>query len=291
MDVPYEYRDADGQVRYRVVRTVPKAFRIERTDGTPLPDPIPAEMAILYRLDEVAAAPPGETIHVCEGEKDADALAALGWVATSAPCGTRGGWHPQYTASLAGRHVAVLPDADGPGRRRGELVVAELAAMAASVVSVDLWPNQRGPMDVSDWLMRHERRQSPAGAKLREAVAAARYQTVGLDRPPIKEQKGRLILDSRLSSVQKLVLLSLQIHLRWGAGPLPSAREVAEWCSLHRVTTQNVLSDLRHLGVLRGPSDGSVQWDVLAMFARAEVGSTATGTSSSRSGSQGRTPR
>lgn len=268
MGVGYDYCDADGQVRYRVVRSVPKAFHIESPDGAPLPDPIPAEMALLYRLDELASAPAGETVHVCEGEKDADALAALGLVATSAPCGTRGGWHSHYTAALAGRHVAVLPDADGPGRRWGALVADAVAAAAASVVVVDLWHDAHGQMDVSDWLVRHERRQTPPAGKLREAVAAARYRTVGLDRPPIKEQKGQLILNSRLSSVQKLVLLSLQIDLRWGMGPLPTARQVAVWCSLHRVTAQNVLSDLRRVGVLRGSSEGGAQWDVLAMLSR-----------------------
>lgn len=269
MSVSYDYRDTDGQVRYRVVRSVPKAFHIERPDGSPLPDPIPAKMALLYRLDELAAAPAGETVHVAEGEKDADALAALGLIATSAPCGTRGGWHPHYTVALAGRHVAVLPDADGPGRQWGALVADALEATAASVVVVDLWHDAHGQMDVSDWLVRHERRQSPAAARLREAVAAARYRAVGLDRPPIKEQKGQLILNSRLSSVQKLVLLSLQVHLRWGMGPLPSARQVAAWCSLHRVTAQNVLSELRRVGVLSGSSEGGAQWDVLAMLARA----------------------
>ncbi|HMM43749.1 MAG TPA: toprim domain-containing protein, partial [Thermomicrobiales bacterium] len=87
---------------------------------------------VLYRLPEIVAADPGQRVVVVEGEKDADALAALGIVATTCAQGA-GAWRDEYSASLAGRHVAIVPDNDDAGRRHAEQVARSLAGVAASV--------------------------------------------------------------------------------------------------------------------------------------------------------------
>ncbi|RBY95756.1 hypothetical protein DQ237_11385 [Blastococcus sp. TF02-8] len=76
----------------------------------------------LYRLDEVLeAVGEGRTIHITEGESDADAL--NGWfikhrVNAWATChpGGAGKWRPEHTATLAGAaRVVVWADRDAPG--------------------------------------------------------------------------------------------------------------------------------------------------------------------------------
>src|SRR5690606_16899957 len=198
-------------------RFAPKAFAIEAPDGSALPNPIPAELAMLYRLPQLVATSTGDEVYIAEGEKDADALAALGLVATSGPCGTHLGWLPQYSSFLAGRHVVVLPDADGPGRRYADSVQAALAPVAASVVIVRLPHGLRegksAPWDVSDWFARSKKRTRESLAR---EVATARFRGARPDeKVPTGNRCRDLVFESRLGAVEKLILLSLQRRLSW----------------------------------------------------------------------------
>lgn len=94
----------------------------------------------LYRLPEVlAAVRAGAPVLVVEGEKDADALAEAGAVATCNPGGADNGsggkWRPEHTATLAGASVVIVADRDVAGYRHAEFVRGQLAPVAA-VVSV-----------------------------------------------------------------------------------------------------------------------------------------------------------
>lgn len=148
----YDYLDADRTLRFQVVRYVPKAFRQRRPDGRggwiwSLAGVTP----VLYRLPEViAAVRAGRRVYLVEGERDADALAALGLTATTAPMGA-GSWRDAYTQTLTGADVVLLPDADAPGRRHAEQVAQALQGPAASVRVVPL-PGLPEGGDVSDWL-------------------------------------------------------------------------------------------------------------------------------------------
>jgi hypothetical protein len=85
----YPYRNADGVVVYEVLRYKPKSFAqrvpngtggfIYKLDGVP---------RVLYRLPELMQFP-SATVFICEGEKDADAVAALGLCATTISGGTK----------------------------------------------------------------------------------------------------------------------------------------------------------------------------------------------------------
>jgi len=68
--------------------------------------------------------PDAEQVFVTEGEKAADALAALGLVATTCAGGSHAAKHTDWTP-LAGKQVVIFPDNDEPGRGYGE-DVAEL---------------------------------------------------------------------------------------------------------------------------------------------------------------------
>ena len=123
IEATYDYRDAGGRLVFQVVRLRdPKDFRQRQPDGkggwvwnlrgiTP----------VLYRLPELIAADPAQPVFIVEGEKDVDALLALGLIATCNPGGA-GKWRSDYNAWLRGRQVVILPDNDAVGVAHAEEV-------------------------------------------------------------------------------------------------------------------------------------------------------------------------
>lgn len=153
----YDYTDADGTLVFQACRFVDtatgkKTFKQRRPDGTggwtwSLGDVAP----VLYRLPEViAAVEDGKRVFVVEGEKDADALSELGYVATTCPMGA-GKWRESFSAHLTNADVVILPDNDTPGKSHGEQVAASLVSAGATVKVVNL-PGLPEKGDVSDWL-------------------------------------------------------------------------------------------------------------------------------------------
>jgi uncharacterized protein (DUF927 family) len=91
----------------------------------------------VYCLDEIAANP-NAPIVICEGEKAADAAAAIfpqSIVATSS--GGAGAAAKTDWAPLAGRRVLIWPDNDSPGRKYAEQVAQILAALECSTMLID----------------------------------------------------------------------------------------------------------------------------------------------------------
>lgn len=128
----------------------------------------PEASKIPYHLPQLIAAPLNATIYFCEGEKDAEALAKLGFVATTASEGADAAWDSALTPWFKDRNVVVLPDADKPGRRHGQKVAKALHGVANSVKVVDLFPDLTDGSDVSDWL-----RDDTAGSRLAKLVKDA----------------------------------------------------------------------------------------------------------------------
>ena len=140
----------------RVVRLEPKSFRPQhrvgdgdggrwvtgRGDGDwPLyrQDTLPGDLAV--------------TVHLTEGEKDADTLAGHGWCAVS-PGASTNPWRTAWTAVLAGRPIVIHADHDAPGRKRAAEIAARLVGPAASVRVVAYADGPAGG-DVSDYLATH----------------------------------------------------------------------------------------------------------------------------------------
>src|SRR5262249_49084426 len=101
---------------------------------------------VLYRLPELRAADPSMPVFLLEGEKDADALAALGFVATTSSGGAEK-WKlaaDNYNESLRGRDVVILPDNDDKGGAHAEDV-----ARGVRIVGLPGLPDKG---DMSDWL-------------------------------------------------------------------------------------------------------------------------------------------
>ena len=151
----YDYTDTDGTLLYQVVRYAPKDFRQRRPNGKGgWISNLDGVGRVLYRLPELLAADPDKTVFICEGEKDADKLAARGLVATT-NSGGAGKWNQiKDLTALEGRQVVILPDNDPgeQGLRHAEQVATSLQRIAASVKRLKLpgLPDDGG--DVSDWI-------------------------------------------------------------------------------------------------------------------------------------------
>jgi len=149
----YDYRDADGNLVYQVVRKTPgadgrKRFLQRRPEpggkwkwGLGKVKPLP------FRLPEMLAA---NVVGICEGEKDCLNLIRAGWVATCNNGGA-GNFHPELVSYFAAKHVAIFPDNDEAGRKHAEAVAGLLASVAASVKVVEM-PDLPLKGDVSDFL-------------------------------------------------------------------------------------------------------------------------------------------
>lgn len=152
----YTYQNAIGEPLYRVLRRTSqdsgrKTFRQEKRNGSVWQPGMEGVDRVLYRLPQILDPETGDdVIWVTEGEKDADALSAMGLVATT-NVGGAGKWEPQYTAALKGRHVVILPDNDKPGEEHAAVVSKALTGVAASVRILRL-PGLPNKGDVSDWL-------------------------------------------------------------------------------------------------------------------------------------------
>jgi hypothetical protein len=144
----YSYRDERGLLLYQCVRLEPKAFLQRRPDGRGgWAYNMRGVRRVPYQLDRVLAATTG--LFVVEGEKDADALAALNVPATT-NVGGAGKWLAEFKNYFAGKLVAILPDNDPAGRDHAHDVAQSLHGVAAAVRIVDLPVPAKG--DVSDWL-------------------------------------------------------------------------------------------------------------------------------------------
>jgi hypothetical protein len=154
----YDYVDEHRALLHQTVRYEPKAFRQRR------PDPDNAGRwiwnlrgirTVLYRLpDLLAAMANGDTIYIAEGEKDADNLRALGFIATTNPMGA-GKWQAEYSEVLRGASVVVISDNDQAGRNHAEQVARSLNGVAKRVHVLDIskiWPECPEHGDISNWM-------------------------------------------------------------------------------------------------------------------------------------------
>jgi 5S rRNA maturation endonuclease (ribonuclease M5) len=147
----YTYRDEAGQLLYEVCRMEPKDFRQRRPNGLGgYLWSTKGVRKVLYRLPQLLAADAAKVVYIVEGEKDVLRLKSLGKLATT-NAGGAGKWRDEYSVTLAGRHVVIIPDNDQPGRDHARQVAASLKGQAASVKIVEL-PDLSDKGDVSDFL-------------------------------------------------------------------------------------------------------------------------------------------
>lgn len=136
----YPYTDETGELLFTVCRTADKEFPCWRPDPTKSHGKswsLNGVPRVLYRLPQVLdAVARGETIYIVEGEKDVEALVAVGAAATCNPGGA-GKWREEYADHLTGAQVIVVADKDEPGRRHAAMVAASLTGKARSLTMVE----------------------------------------------------------------------------------------------------------------------------------------------------------
>ncbi len=150
----YDYKDADGNLLFQVVRFEPKGFAQRRPHKDSFIWGLGEVEPVLYHLPEVLQGIKDcETIYICEGEKDADNLTALGFIATTCPMGA-GKWQKTYTAAFQGCCEAVIvADKDEPGRAHARSIAEALVAAGIFVKVIELPDINSTPVkDFSDWL-------------------------------------------------------------------------------------------------------------------------------------------
>lgn len=141
----YVYQDEHGENYLRVTRKSDKTFSQSHWEidgwenGKPKGPPVP------YRLPEIIARP-NDTIWLVEGEKDADNLAALGLLATTAPGGGSAfPLTPDFGKWFDGRKVIAIADNDPTGARWRDRVSQAIA----DVTHISMPAPHK---DVTDWL-------------------------------------------------------------------------------------------------------------------------------------------
>ena len=144
----YPYCDEHGEVTYEVCRYEPKTFKQRRVvNGKAIwglgdTDPLP------YKLPDIINNPT-KPILVVEGEKDADNLANLGFVATC-NSGGAGKWAESLNRYFEGRDVIMLPDNDKAGEAHVRTLLGHLQGKAKRIKVVRLPVQDKG--DVTDWI-------------------------------------------------------------------------------------------------------------------------------------------
>lgn len=144
----YDYVDMNGELIFQVVKYHPKDFRQRRPDGKGgwiwnLNSIEP----VLYRLPELCAGiKDSMVVYIVEGEKDCDTLYLHGFIATTQAGGASAKWLPQYTETLKGAHIAIIPDKDEAGQQRALRLAKTLFGWVEGIRVLYL-----NAQDISDW--------------------------------------------------------------------------------------------------------------------------------------------
>lgn len=188
----WTYHDSAGQPVGLVVRwdrsegklIRPVSRRGEQWGLVGMPTPRP-----LYGLPDLRAAPPGSRVYVAEGEKAADALRALGLVATTSPHGSKSAGKADWSPT-AGHEVVIVPDHDGAGEDYADQVMRlALAAGARSVRIVrlaELWAEMPEGGDIVDLIEHRGGEVESVLADLERLVAAAEPETAPSPPPSMR---------------------------------------------------------------------------------------------------------
>jgi putative DNA primase/helicase len=159
----YDYHSAAGKVLYKVARYAsPKDFRPWQPDGRGGWEMKLSKTTqrVAFRLPELNTAPRDKPVLWLEGEKDVDRAITAGFVATTTQGGAKGlGSSVDATReALAGRRVAIIPDADDPGDAYAADACAAIKDVAAAVIIIKLPGLEHKPdhgEDLSDWFDKH----------------------------------------------------------------------------------------------------------------------------------------
>lgn len=144
----YDYHDEFGCLQYQIERKEPKSFGIRRPDNNGGWIYNKKDTLIVpYHLPDIINA---TEVMIVEGEKDADRLTSLGFIATTSPFGA-GKWPADFGKYFRDKHVVLFPDNDQAGFEHMRMVAENLKDHAASIKWIDL-PDLPPKGDFSDFV-------------------------------------------------------------------------------------------------------------------------------------------
>ncbi len=173
----YDYRDADGTLRFQVLRVQPKTFRQRRPDGNGgWIWNMQGVERVPYRLDVIARERPA-TVCIVEGERDVETLERHGLPATT-NVGGAGKWRASDAAALVTEGVScvVVFRDNGVAGVEHEALVARVCYATGLGVKLARLPGlppvrDKHGEDVTDWLASH------TADELRAVIEAAEAWT------------------------------------------------------------------------------------------------------------------
>mgnify|MGYP000846886437 CR=1 FL=1 len=162
----------------------------------------------LYRLPDIVAAAPDAVVFIVEGEQKADALAALGLVATTS--GGNTSTDTTYWQPLAGRSVRIWPDHDTAGQIYAREVKAALLALGCAVEVIDTDAlNLEAKGDAVDWLAAHPK-ATAADVLALVVSAVVSSETAANDAPEERPAETEEQLIHRLAGLSSLAYFKVQ---------------------------------------------------------------------------------
>jgi hypothetical protein len=157
----YDYSDEKGTLLFQVCGLEPKGFRQHRPEGQGgWIYNLDGTRRVLYRLSEVLTA---DQVLIVEGEKDVETARSLRLIATCNPGGA-GKWRKEYSDTLAGKGIVIIPDSDEPGRKHAQQIASSVVGKARSLKILEL----PGAKDLSEWVDR-----GGTNEKLRDFIEGA----------------------------------------------------------------------------------------------------------------------
>lgn len=192
----YNYKNELGEIRYQVLRFEPKDFRQRHFKDNqwhwglngiePLPYNLPQ---ILEQKDK--------TIFIVEGEKDADRLMSLGFLATTNSGGSKN-WNESLNKWFENRRVILIPDNDSVGYLHIDKVAKALLRASLSVHILKLHEKVAEKGDISDFL--------DNGGDIEELILSAKpYEESNIDVFPTMNINDILTLKNQTFLIENLI--------------------------------------------------------------------------------------
>lgn len=139
------YRDENGAVVYKKVKYGKGIFPFYHPNGTEWVKGKGDHQHIPYRLDKIKDEP---TVIICEGEKDAETLAALGYPATSGPTG-KDHWPEELNQFFKGKEIRLIYDV---GNDEAIHKVARKLSAVTDQIYILRVPLEEKEADITDYL-------------------------------------------------------------------------------------------------------------------------------------------
>lgn len=251
------YRDADGGPLYSVRRgTTSKGERDWRIDGYSAGGWSVGYRGpkVLYNLPTLLRNPTA-AVFITEGERDADTLCAIGFVATTV---ANSSWTGVDTSCLQGRQVWIVVDADPGGWKRGKEAHAAARDAGATVLGVlrpaegykDITEQLAAIETVDGWALADLCSEPPLGEVVRRPARSA-FRENGLSlyvQAPTGVLLG-LVQRGDLRHADALVWLLLEERAGASSEAHLSAAEISRLLRIGRRTVSAALVRLTKVGL------------------------------------------